>query len=105
MGNLKCPKGFGRYTKIGLFINMYSGFIWGVRLKSKGTARSTVNALEQIFYDYCIPSTFMVDGGSHFNNGEVLDFCELNRVKHIITAANAPWFNGLIKGTNKLLLS
>ena len=46
----------------------------------------------------------MADGDSHFKNGDVSDFCELNGVKHITTAASAPWCNGLIEGTNKLLL-
>jgi transposase InsO family protein len=49
-----------------------------------------VDSLQRIFYDYATPNTFMADRGSHFNNGDVLDFCELNGVKHITTAHSAP---------------
>jgi transposase InsO family protein len=47
----------------------------------------------------------MSDGGSHFKNQQVSSFCEENNIKHIITAAYAPWVNGLIKNTNKLILN
>ena len=46
----------------------------------------------------------MTDGGSHFNNGDVCVWCEVNNAKHHITAAYAPWINGLVEGTNALLL-
>jgi hypothetical protein len=46
----------------------------------------------------------MSDGGSHFNNNEVEDFCKEEQVQHIITPAYAPWVNGLIKNANRLLL-
>jgi len=102
---LSLPKGFGGYSEVRLYIDVYSGFIWGTKLKSKGMAKSTINSLEHIFYRYSIPSAFMADGGSHFKNGEVENFCALNNVKHITTATNAPWCNGLVEGTNRLLLN
>jgi hypothetical protein len=43
--------------------------------------------------------------GEHFNNGDVKLYCETHNIKHITTAAYAPWCNGLIKGANKLLLA
>lgn len=69
-----------------------------------GTAKSTIDSLQHIIVDYAKPDVFMADGGSHFNNGDVKLFCDTNNVKHVTTAAYAPWCNGLIEGTNKLLL-
>ncbi|KAJ7451527.1 hypothetical protein B0H11DRAFT_1692962, partial [Mycena galericulata] len=43
------------------------------------------------------------DGGSHFLGEEVRRACELNIVK-ITTPAYAPFVNGLIENTNKLLI-
>ena len=48
--------------------------------------------------------SFMSDGGSHFKNNEVDQFCLEERVKHIVTPAYAPWVNGLIENANHLLL-
>jgi len=46
----------------------------------------------------------MADGGKHFNNDAVRTFCELRRCKLHTVAAYSPWVNGLVEGTNKLLL-
>ncbi|KIM80641.1 hypothetical protein PILCRDRAFT_9457 [Piloderma croceum F 1598] len=41
--------------------------------------------------DYATPRAFMSDGGSHFKNGTVNEFCNDNNIQHIITPAYAPW--------------
>jgi hypothetical protein len=46
----------------------------------------------------------MSDGGSHFNNNDVEEFCKEEQVQHIIAPAYAPWVNGLIENANRLLL-
>ena len=46
----------------------------------------------------------MTDGGSHFDNKEVRDFCTAHSTKTHVVATYSPWINGLIEGTNKLLL-
>ena len=46
----------------------------------------------------------MTDGGSHFNNGEVKGWCVANSTEHRVTAAYAPWVNGLVENANGLLL-
>jgi len=84
---LSLPNGHGGFKQVGLYIDVYSGFVWGYKLKSAGTAKSTINSLQRIFHDYATPSTFMADGGSHFNNGDVQSFCSSNGVQHITTAA------------------
>lgn len=46
----------------------------------------------------------MADGGSHFDNGTVSDFCAEHGITHITMAVYTPWVNGLVEGTNKILL-
>ena len=63
-----------------------------------------IRSLESICNTYAPPETFMSDGGRHFNNSEVKDRCAKWGTKHHITPAYLPWVNGLVEGTNKLLL-
>jgi hypothetical protein len=46
----------------------------------------------------------MTDGGTHFKCKEVEDFCMEWGTKMHVVAAYSPWVNGLVEGTNKLLL-
>ena len=46
----------------------------------------------------------MADGGKHFKNKEVTDNCECWGTNLHTVAAYSPWVNGLVEGTNKLLL-
>ena len=46
----------------------------------------------------------MADGGKHFKNREVAENCERWGTKLHTVAAYSPWVNGLVEGTNKLLL-
>jgi transposase InsO family protein len=46
----------------------------------------------------------MADDEKHFNNKEVTSFCEAHGVTHITMPSHSPWVNGLIEGSNKILL-
>src|ERR1700736_2085829 len=94
---MSLPNGHGGFKQVGLYIDIYSGFIWGTKLKSTGTAKSTIGSLQKNFHDFATPSSFMADGGSHFSNGDVKSFCTSNRVQHMTTTAYSPWCNGLIE--------
>ena len=54
----------------------------------------------QIFQNFA----FMTDGGSHFNSAGVWKFCKEWGTKPHIVTSYSPWVNGLIEGTNMLLL-
>lgn len=60
--------------------------------------------MNRICYDFAPPETFMSDGGSHFKNKEVKETCDEWGTKHHVVAAYSPWVNGLVEGTNRLLL-
>ena len=101
---LSLPSGKGGFKTVGLYIDTYSNFVWGTKLKTTGSAKTTIGSLKRIFLEYAVPKTFMSDGGSHFKNKDVDAFCIEERVKHIVTPAYAPWVNGLIENANRLLL-
>ncbi|KAG6858447.1 hypothetical protein C0991_002708, partial [Blastosporella zonata] len=69
-----------------------------------GSAKTTEEALSKISNDFTPFETFMSDGGSHFNNAAVRNFCESQGTKTHVVSAYSPWVNGLVEGTNKLLL-
>lgn len=101
---LSLQTGHGGYKQVGLYVDVYSGFVWGFKLKTAGTAKSTMDSLSFIVDNYIVPDLFMADSGSHFRNHGVDDFCELHGIRHITTPSYAPWCNSLIKGLNRLLL-
>lgn len=68
------------------------------------TAKTTIDSLRDIFQDFAVPDSFMADGGKHFLNNAVTEYCTANNVTHITTPSHAPWVNGLIEGSNKILL-
>ncbi|KAG6839761.1 hypothetical protein C0991_011885 [Blastosporella zonata] len=77
---------------------------WGYKFKSAGSAKTTEESLEDIANTFTPPKVFSSDGGSHFNNAAVRKFCESRGIKTHVISAYSPWVNGLVEGTNKLLL-
>jgi IS30 family transposase len=98
------PPGKGGYHTVGLYLDAFSQHIWAFKYKTAGTAKTTVDALSIIMKAFITLETFMTDGGTHFNNHMVWEFCDANRCKHHVTLAYSPWVNGLVEGTNKILL-
>lgn len=98
------PLGKGGFKTLGVYVDTCSNFVWVDKLKAAGTAHSTLTTLDHIRNKYATPRSFMADGGSHFDNGAVNDFCTEHGITHITTAAYAPWVNGLVESTNKLIL-
>ena len=101
---LSMPPGKGGYHTIALYLDTFSQHVWAFKYKTAGLARTTVDALSTITKAFIAPETFMTDGGMHFDNSKVREFCEMNQCKHHVTLAYSPWVNGLVEGTNKILL-
>lgn len=102
---LSLPKGKGGFKTIGLFIDVCSNFVWVCKLKTAGTAKSTVDMLKRIADGHKTPDSFMADGASHFTGTEVVEFCEERGIAKITTPPYAPWVNGLSEGGNKIFLN
>jgi len=101
---LSLPVGKGGYHTAGVYLDVFSQHVWGEKLKTAGSAKTTKKTVDRICHDFAPPETFMSDGGSHFKNKEVKDLCDEWGIKHHVVAAYSPWVNGLVEGTNKLLL-
>ena len=101
---LSLPNGKGGFHTVGLYVDVFSQFVWGDKLKTAGTAKTTVKSLERIANDFAPPTAFMADGGRHFDAKEVDEWCESHQVEHITTPAYSPWVNGLIENSNKIFL-
>jgi hypothetical protein len=87
-----------------MYLDTFSQHVWVFKYKTAGTARTTVDSLSQIFQNFTSSETFMSDGGRHFDNAKVRDYCAKWSCKTHIVAAYSPWINGLVEGTNKILL-
>jgi hypothetical protein len=96
--------GKGRYHTIGLYLNTFLQHMWVFKYKTVGTAKTTINTVSMVTKAYVVPEMFMTDGGSHFNNVAVWEYCDANRIKQHIMPAYSPWVNGLVEGSNKILL-
>lgn len=57
-----------------------------------------------MFVNYLPAECFMCDGGSHFNNKAVQEFCGDWGTETEVVSSYSPWVNGLVEGTNKILL-
>lgn len=101
---LSMPTGKGGYHTIGLYLDTYSQHIWGFKYKMAGSAKTTKDSLYSIFQGYAPSETFMSDGGKHFDNNEVCQLCKEWGTETHVVPAYSPWINGLVEGTNKLLL-
>lgn len=101
---LSLPKGKSGYSTIGVYLDTFSQHMWAFKFKNAGNAKTMIESLKGIFSTFTPSETFMADGGKHFNNDAVRTFCEARRCKLHTVAAYSPWVNGLVEGTNKLLL-
>lgn len=101
---LLLPKGKGGFHTVLLILDTFSQYIWGFKLKTHGTAQTMVAGLTMVKHSFRAPETFMTDGGTHFNNGEVRAWCEANKATHQVVAAYAPWVNSLVENANGKLL-
>jgi hypothetical protein len=98
------PNGKGGYHTIGLYLNTYSQHVWAFKYKMAGSAKTTTDALSRVFQGFVPAETFMSDGGKHFNNNDVREMCHKWGTTTHIVPAYSPWINGLVEGTNKILL-
>jgi hypothetical protein len=101
---LSLPTGRGGFHTVGLYLDTFSQHVWGDMFKTAGSAKTTNKSIDNVCNTFAPPGTFMCDGGKHFNNNEVKENCKKWGIKQHVTPAYSPWVNGLVEGTNKLLL-
>ena len=101
---LSMPPGKGGFHTIGLYLDTFTQHVWGFKFKTAGTGKTTVKSLDNIYGSFAPAEVFMSDGGKHFKNKEVQQCCEKWGSRHHVVAAYSPYINGLVEGTNKILL-
>src|SRR5882762_885168 len=101
---LSLPVGKGGFTKVGLYADVFARRLWAFKYKS-ATGKTTVDSMRHISQTFIAPETIMVDGGSHFDCNEVRDYCKTIGTKLHVVAAYSPWLNGLLEGSNGILLN
>ena len=102
---LSLPKGKGGFTKLGLWMDVYSQRVWVTKLKTAATAKSSKKSYGDICDLFTAPETLMVDGGPEFDNNELREACSIRGSKLEICPAYSPWVNRLLEGTNAILLN
>ena len=72
---LSMPMGKGGYHTVGLYLNTCLQHIWRDKFKTAGTGKMMIKSLMNIYENFTPAEMFMSDGGRHFNNMEVKEFC------------------------------
>jgi hypothetical protein len=101
---LTLPEGKGGFHQVGLYLDTCTQHVWGYMFKTHGSGKTTLKSLKDIFFNFTAPETFMTDGGTHFTSHEVTEFCDTAGTRTHVVPAYSPWINGLVEGTNKLLI-
>ena len=105
VGNyLTMPIGCGGFKTIGVYLDTFSQHVWVQAFKMTASSKTTIATLKRIFHEFLPSEVFMSDGGTHFNSGPVWEFCGSWGCKPHRVSAYSPWINGLVEGTNKILL-
>jgi len=87
---LSMPTGKGGYHTLGLYLDTFSQHLWVMKFKMEGTAKTMVDSLSTIFNAYTAMEAFMSDGGKHFDNTMVKEFCAKWSCTHHVVAAYSP---------------
>ena len=102
---LSMPKGKGGFTKLGLWMDVYAQRVWVTKMKTAATGKSSRKSYADICDLFTPSETLMTDGGPEFDNEELRTECEKRGTKLQICPAYSPWVNGLLEGTNSILLN
>ena len=102
---LSMPKGKGGFTKLGLWMDVYAQRVWVTKLKTSATGKTSRKSYSDICDLFTASETLMTDGGPEFDNEELRVECAKQGTKLQICPAYSPWVNGLLEGTNAILLN
>jgi hypothetical protein len=78
---MSMPKEKRGFTKIRLYVDVYSQHIWADKIKTSATAATTCKTFNNICTTFTAPEAFMVDGGHEFDNDAVCEACTTRNVE------------------------
>ena len=102
---LSMPKGKGGFVKLGIWMDVYAQRVWVTKMKTAATGKSSRKSYGAICDLFTASETLMTDGGPEFDNEELRAECKERGTKLQICPAYSPWVNGLLEGTNSILLN
>ena len=91
--------------KLGLWMDVYAQCVWITKLKPAATGKSSQRSYGDICDLFTASETLMTDGGPEFDNEELREECAKRGTKLHICPAYSPCVNGLLEGTNAILLN
>jgi len=85
-------------------MDVYAQRVWVTKLKSAAMGKTSRKSYGDICDLFTASETLMVDGGPEFDNKDLREECARRGTKLEICLACSPWVNGLLEGTNTILL-
>jgi hypothetical protein len=102
---LSMPKGKGGFAKLGIWMDVYAQRVWVTKLKAAVSGKTSRKSYRDICDLFTASETLMTDVGPEFDNDELRAECATQGTKLQICPAYSPWVNGLLEGTNSILLN
>lgn len=75
-----------------------------VRAVKSTKTKHTVKVLENLFYDFGLPSRIISDRGTSFTSTAFQKFCDVHGIKHTLNAVACPRSNGQAERYNQMIL-
>lgn len=75
-----------------------------VRAVKSTKTKHTVKVLENLFYDFGLPSRIISDRGTSFTSTAFQNFCDVHGIKHTLNAVACPRSNGQAERYNQMIL-
>ncbi|CEH18009.1 FOG: Transposon-encoded proteins with TYA, reverse transcriptase, integrase domains in various combinations [Ceraceosorus bombacis] len=94
----------GKLKKVLVIADYGSRYIWAFAFGQE-RSKEVLNALTHMRDNWTLPTSITTNNGSHFDNADVYDFLDKHNIQHRLTPAYAPWVNGLVKRSNRLIVS
>lgn len=88
---LSLLKGTVGFKTVCLYLDIYSQHVWGFKHKVPGGGKTTEDMLAKIFHQFALLEMFMTDGGPHFDNKAVHEFCAKWGTDTHIISTYSPW--------------
>lgn len=83
--------------------DFFTRYTWAFYSKGPANSKKTADFLNSIYKMLGPPEILVTDGSSEFK-GEVDRQCEAEGIRHHVSPAWSSWSNGLVEGTNRLLI-
>lgn len=85
-------------------VDAFTKYVFVKAVKDLKT-RTTIKALDKIFYDFSIPARIVSDRGSSFTSSSFKTFCDTHGIKHVLNSVACPRANGQAERFNATIIN